>query len=190
MLTKPVLESTDIILDIKEQKRCDCALMLDTSLSMTGKKLALLAVAAAVVAYKLPSEDFAIISFESTASTLKKMRARMPIEQVVTKILQVPAVGYTNVEAALEEGLRQLAAGRHKKRVGILLSDGKYTAGGSPLPVASRYRNLHVVLLGDFNTDPAMCSALAVGGHGMLYRAPSFESLPRTLNRLVADLLT
>ncbi|UCD56851.1 MAG: hypothetical protein JSV16_13670 [Candidatus Hydrogenedentota bacterium] len=53
----------DIAVDLKEQKRLDCALMLDTSLSMTGNKLALLAVAATVLAYKLPPEDFAIISF-------------------------------------------------------------------------------------------------------------------------------
>ena len=130
----------DIIIDFKRQKRFDCALMLDTSLSMTGQKLALLAVAATVLAYRLPSEDFAIVSFESTATTLKRIRSKMPIERIATKILEVPAVGYTNIEAALGEGLRQLASGRHKNRVAILISDGKYTAGGDPIPVAARYR--------------------------------------------------
>jgi hypothetical protein len=45
---KPHPDGSDIIVDYKEQKKLDCALMLDTSLSMTGEKLALLAVAATV----------------------------------------------------------------------------------------------------------------------------------------------
>jgi uncharacterized protein with von Willebrand factor type A (vWA) domain len=184
------LHADDIILDSKTQKRFDCALMLDTSLSMTGKKLALLAVAATVLAYRLPSEDFAIVSFESTATTLKKMRSKMPIERIATKILEVPAMGYTNIEAALTEGLRQLALGRHKNRVAILISDGKYTAGGDPIPVAARYRRLNVVMVGDFNTDPGAAKAMAESGHGRVYTAYGFQNLPRTLHRLLRDLLS
>lgn len=186
---KPHPDASDIIVDYKEQKRLDCALMLDTSLSMSGKKLALLAVAATVLAYKLPPEDFSIVAFESTANTLKKMRITMPVEKIAEKILDVPAVGYTNIESALSEGLSQLGRGRHKNRVGILISDGKYTAGGDPIPVAAGYRALHVVLVGDFNTDPENCNAMAATGHGKVYRAPNFQSLPRTLHRLIGDLL-
>ncbi|GAB4340567.1 MAG: hypothetical protein Kow0099_16600 [Candidatus Abyssubacteria bacterium] len=182
-------DGTDIAVTAKEQKRFDCALMLDTSLSMSGEKLALLAVAAAVLAYKLPSDDFAIISFESTASILKKIRVSLAIEKLVTRILEVPAIGYTNIEAGLTQGLEQLARGTHKRRVGILLSDGKHTAGDSPLVTAARFRQLHVVLLGDFNTDPDACAAIASAGHGSVYPAPSFESLPRVLHRLVTDLV-
>ncbi len=185
----PHPDACDIVVDYKEQKRLDCSLMLDTSLSMSGEKLALLAVAATVVAYKLPSEDFAIVAFESMSNTLKKMRSELPVEKIAEKILDVPAIGYTNIEAALNEGLAQLRAGRHKNRVGILISDGKYTAGGDPIPVAAGYRALYVVLVGDFNTDPANCAAMAATGRGRVYRAPNFQSLPRTLHRLLADLL-
>lgn len=163
--------------------------MLDTSLSMSGEKLALLAVTATVLAYKLPSEDFAIISFETSATTLKKIRAEMSVEQIAQSILDVPALGYTNIEAALSEGLKQLGRGRHKKKVGILISDGKHTAGPDPVPEAARYRSLSVVLVGDFNTDPDTCRAMAAAGHGRVYKAPKFSSLPRVLNRFVADLL-
>jgi hypothetical protein len=190
IMDKACPDGNDIVVKVKEQKRFDCALMLDTSLSMSGAKLALLAVATAVLAYKLPSEDFAVICFESTASTIKKIRAQLSVEKLVTRILEVPAVGYTNIEAALREGIGQLGRGRHKRRVGILLSDGKYTAGDSPVAAAAGFRQLHVVLLGDFNTDPDACAVMAAAGHGSVYPAPSFESLPRVLHRLVSDLLT
>lgn len=186
---KPYPDNSDIIVDYKEQKKLDCALMLDTSLSMNGEKLALLAVSATVFAYRLPSEDFSIVAFESTANTLKKMRAKMTVEQIAQKILDVPALGYTNIESALSEGLKQLALGVHKNRVGILISDGKYTAGKDPIPAAAGYRALYVVLIGDFNTDPDNCHAMASTGHGRVYKAPNFQSLPRTLHRLLADLL-
>ncbi|UCD56850.1 MAG: hypothetical protein JSV16_13665 [Candidatus Hydrogenedentota bacterium] len=117
------------------------------------------------------------------------IRTQMPIEQVAAKILEVPAVGYTNIEAALVLGLSQLAFGRHKDRAGILISDGKYTAGADPIPVAARYSLLHVILLGDFNTDPDACSAIAEAGHGRVYKAARFERLPRVLHQLLADLL-
>ncbi len=186
---KPYPDGSDIIVEYKEQKKLDCALMLDTSLSMSGEKLALLAVAATVLAFRLPAEDFAITSFESAANTLKKMQSKLSIEQIVQRILDVPAIGYTNIESGLSEGLIQLGRGRHKNRVGILISDGKYTAGGDPIPVAARYRSLHVVLVGDFNTDPQACKEMAASGSGHVYRAPNFKSLPRTLHRLLADLL-
>jgi Mg-chelatase subunit ChlD len=186
---KPYPDASDIIVDYKEQKRLDCALMLDTSLSMSGEKLALLAVAATVLAFKLPSEDFSIIAFESTANTLKKMSANMSVEQIAQEILDVPALGYTNIESALSEGKVQLGRGKHKNKVGILISDGKYTAGDDPIPAAAGYRALHVVLVGDFNTDPQACNEMAATGHGHVYRAPNFQSLPRTLHRLIADLL-
>ena len=41
----------------------------------------------------------------------------------------------------------------------------------------------------DFNTDPDTCRDMAATGHGRVYTAPNFQSLPRTLHRLIADLL-
>jgi Mg-chelatase subunit ChlD len=189
LLGKHCPETDDLIIECREQKRFDCALMLDTSLSMSGTKLALLAVAAAVVALKAPSEDFCVISFESTARVLKKIRKPLPIDQLIIKILEVPAAGYTNIQAGLREGLNQLKRGRRAKRVGILLSDGKYTLGEDPLVCAHSFSCLHVVLLGDFNIDPKLCAAMAAAGNGRLYEAPSFETLPRVLHRLLVNLL-
>ena len=123
------------------------------------------------------------------SNTIKKIRTRLSVEQIAQKILDVPAMGYTNIEAALSEGLSQLALGVHKNRIGILISDGKYTAGNDPIPTASNYKSLHVILTGDFNTDPDACHALASAGHGRLYQASNFAGLPRVLYRLLADIL-
>jgi uncharacterized protein with von Willebrand factor type A (vWA) domain len=189
ILGQSPLDAQDITVECREQKRFDCSLMLDTSLSMSGAKLALLAVAAAVMALRVPSEDFSVVSFESAARVIKKIRKTLPTEQLVVKVLEVPAGGYTNIQAGLEEGLKQLKRGRRSDRIGIIFSDGKYTLGSDPLMSAQRFQRLHVVLLGDFNIDPKLCAAMAAAGHGRLYEARSFESLPRVLHRLLIDLL-
>lgn len=183
-------EATDLLVNVKQQKRFDCVLMADTSLSMSGRKLALLAVAAAALAYKLPPEDFAIVVFESTATTIKAMRQAMRLEEVVTRILEVPASGYTNISHGLEEGLGQLRRGSHRRQCGILLSDGKYTAGRNPVSAAGRYSNLHIILLGDFNTDPHACYEMtAAAGEGSVSKIAALDSLPRELLRLLSRLL-
>ncbi|RJP18263.1 MAG: VWA domain-containing protein [Candidatus Abyssobacteria bacterium SURF_5] len=190
VLGKPFPEPSDLCVEYKEQKRFDCALILDTSLSMSGTKLALLAVAAAVVALKLPSEDFSVVSFESSARIIKTIRKSLAVEKLIIKLLEVPAAGYTNIRAGLDEGLKQLKLGRRPDRLGVLLSDGKYTLGEDPLIAAARFPRLHVVALGDFNVDPEFCASMASAGKGRLYEAPSFEGLPRVLHRLLVDLLT
>ncbi len=52
--------------------------MMDTSLSMSGKNLALAAVAAAVLAFSVKSEDLAVVAFESSAKALTHLGEETP----------------------------------------------------------------------------------------------------------------
>ncbi|MHB1416438.1 MAG: vWA domain-containing protein [Chloroflexota bacterium] len=186
---KPLPEPGDLVVEIRERKRVSAVLMVDTSLSMTGKNIALAGVAAAVLAGKLEPEDYALVLFESAATVAKPMNQRLHLQKVVTKILEVPALGYTNIEGALEQGLVELAKGRHKERFGILITDGKYTAGGDPLPVAMKYPRLFVLATEDYKMDRDLCQAMAACARGRSFPVDDYAALPHALSNLLDEVL-
>ena len=102
MLGKSVADSTDIIVEIKKERRINTALMIDTSLSMTGRKLAWAAVSTAVLAKRINLKDIAVISFESTANVLKHIGKAESMERLIERVLNVYATGYTNIEDGLK----------------------------------------------------------------------------------------
>jgi MoxR-like ATPase len=189
ILGKDMPERNDIIVSNREEKRMDVALMLDTSLSMTGKKLAWAGVAAAVLAKKLNPKDMAIILFESSATVVKHIDHHVSPDWLVGKILNIPATGYTNIEDALKKGLRELSYGSKPEKVGILVTDGKYTEGGYPLPWAAKYKRLYVLMTEDYNIDEDLCRKMADQGGGKAYSVKRYEDLPYRLHRILSEIL-
>lgn len=184
-----VPRAEDIVMEIREQKRVDAVLMIDTSLSMTGKNLALAGVAAAVLAYKLHARDYSIVLFEGTATVAKALGEEMSREQAVSRILEAPAMGFTNIEDALRRGLRQLGRGRNREKYGILITDGVYTEGGDPLPWAARYPRLFVLMTEAYKMNRDLCNAMTRRGHGACFPVTDYGELPYALSRLLRALL-
>src|SRR6185312_12130139 len=98
----------DIWMSYTLHRRQSIILTVDTSLSMTGEKLALTAVALAVVLLQFPEDPVGIVAFENSAQVLKRPAERLTIQQLVERFLDVPAQGYTHLEDGLREALRQV----------------------------------------------------------------------------------
>lgn len=179
----------DLVVRRREEKRLDCALMVDTSLSMEGKNIALASAAAAVLAMRLNPVDVSVILFENRASVAKPLGVRMSVEEIVARILDVPATGYTNIHDALRCGAQQLSRSQRRQQCGILITDGKYTVGGPPLPLASRFRHLHVLMTEDYSNDPQLCRSMAMAGHGQMLPVRRYEDLPRRIERLLIEIM-
>ena len=176
---------------VREPRRASIVLILDMSLSMTGEKIALVAVAAAVLALKLTSEELAVVTFDSTATPLKRLGEKVSPRELVRRVLEVPARGYTHLEGGLREGLRLLRDSRVPQRAGVLMTDGIYNVGWDPAPLAPLFPRLHVIQLGEEDAeknDRGLCRRLASGGRGRYYRAEQYEDLPAMTYRLVQDL--
>lgn len=165
----------------REDRRTEVVLMMDTSLSMSGKNLALAAVAAAVLAFSIRSEDLSVVAFESTAKALTHLGERDSASRVVEEILAQPARGFTNIQDALVVGRQELARGVNPRRAGLLITDGVFTAGGDPLPEAALFPRLHVLLTEDYVMDDALCARMARLGRGELVRVRGYADLPRTM---------
>lgn len=181
---KEAAEPEDLVTAERRDKRADLALALDVSLSMAGENLALLAVSAAVVALRADPRDLAVVAFETHAELLTRRGEAVTPEDIVRRILDVPAGGFTNIEAGLEEARRSLAGSRNPRRAVILVSDGKSTEGGDPRDVARRIPRLHVVHIGRDPHGRRLSRALAAAGNGAFEAAAGYRSLPAAMDRL------
>jgi len=171
-------EHDDWIVERREDTEQQLVLMMDASLSMAGENLAIAAVAAAVLALKMRPEDLSVVVFESVARVVSRLEERDDPEQIVTRLLSEPARGYTNIEAGLRLGGREIGRGRNPRKAGLLITDGVSTAGGDPVPAADAFPRLHVLLTEDYKMDPALCERLASIGRGEVFRVRHHAELP------------
>ncbi len=179
--------SSDLRVVRSEPRDVDVVAILDMSLSMTGEKIALVAVAAAILRLKL--DRVGVVAFDTDARTLVPVGSAIGVREIVRRVLLVPALGYTHVAAGLEEGLEQLRRSGRRERMGILFSDGVSNVGADPVAVAARFRTLHVVQLGrDLPQGGGACRAMASAGSGRRFHAPTYVALPQVVTELVREL--
>jgi Mg-chelatase subunit ChlD len=181
---KETPDDADWIVSTREEHERAVCLMMDASLSMSGRNLALAALTAAVLALKIPEGDLSVVAFDSTARVLTRLGDVRRAHDVVEGILRLPARGYTNLEDALEKGSRELGRCTHARRTGLLITDGVYTVGGDPSPWASRFPRLHVLMTQDYKVNEDLCIRLARLGRGELFRVERFEDMPARMLEL------
>ena len=177
----------DLRLVRPEPREVDAIVVLDMSLSMTGEKIALLAVATAILHMKL--EHVAVMAFDTVPHPVVGIGERVGVREVVRRVLSVPAQGYTNLEGGLDAALTELRRSRRRERVGLLFTDGVANVGWDPVPVAARFPRLHVVHLGGHHVQGARtCREMARAGRGKLYRARTYADLPLVVRGAVREL--
>ena len=195
LLGKSHPEPGDLIVQRRVDRRHQVVLMVDTSLSMAGEKMALAAVAAAVLALKLRPADLAVVLFADGARAVSRFGEEVTPAELVRRMLAVPCGGGTDIAAALRLGHAELQRGRDPSRSGLLVSDGVYTSGADPLPAAARFGPLHVLLMEEQTAavDPTapvttwiaprlhVGEAIARAADGGLVRVDGFPALPRRM---------
>jgi len=160
--------------------------VLDMSLSMTGEKIALTALATAILSLSL--DQIAVISFDTTSRKLVDLCEHVTTEELVRRVLTVPAQGYTNITAGIRAANRILRRSQRRERAAIVMTDGVANVGGSPIAVAGQIPKLHVVQVGPEEPRGAqVCRSMAGAGRGRHYRAPTYEDLPAVARRLVRE---
>jgi Mg-chelatase subunit ChlD len=187
----PITEQ-DVWMSYFEHRPQSIVLTIDTSLSMTGEKLALTAVALAVVLLQFPDDPIGIVAFENEAKILKRPDERISIDQLIERFLDVPAQGYTHLEDGMRSGLQVSRAAsasmRGKPASTVLVTDGKYTAGRDPAYLAPRFSHLVVLKMGRERASLELCRELARKGRGVLREVGELEALPTVMYGVVKDL--
>lgn len=187
------VSAADIWMTYTMHRRQSIILSVDTSLSMTGEKLALTAVALAVVLLQFPEDPIGIVAFENEAKVLKRPDERVSIQPLIERFLDVPAQGYTHLEDGMRVALRLSRNAAHMGQAGppstVLLTDGKYTAGRDPAYLAPRFPHLVVLKMGEERASLELCRELAQKGRGALREVGELEGLPTIMYGVVKDLL-
>lgn len=137
------------------------AVVVDRSGSMGGKRLAVAAVAAAACAHRAPAE-WAVIAFSDQAVAVKSLDQDREVTAVVNDMLGLRGYGTTDLAAALAAAAEQLARSQASRRIAVLLSDCRSTAGADPDAAARKLSELAVIAPDDDSADAAAW-ARAVG---------------------------
>ena len=128
------------------------ALVVDRSGSMSGKRLATAAVAAAACAHRAPV-DWSVLAFADRIIAVKSQDDARSTTGVVDDLLRLRGQGTTDLAGALEGAARQLERSRAKRRITLLMSDCRATAGADALPVARRLDELCILAPADDGDD-------------------------------------
>lgn len=191
------LEENILVLTRKPEQAA-CMVFLDHSSSMRGIKVSMAALAAATIALHF-REHYGVVVFNTRAHLLKPLQAAMAPMKVAEEVLSLSAVGYTNIRDALLMGVQQMQG--YPKKLGILLTDGDWTHGGSPLEICRIFSKLHVIGLEDperyamdyeFNIPIAyrewsQVGTLAREGNGIYGYAKSIDELPGALAKCLME---
>ena len=185
VVEKSRISPSDIVVERREPKRLAVAMMLDASLSMSGDKLAMATAAIAVLAFRLKTVDYLLITFNDRPTVLKRLDQTKSLDNLISDLLDANAGGYTNIEGALAKGKDELSRALTKNQVGILITDGNYTVGADPADVATSYRRLFVIMTESHDCQPVTCENIAKGGGGHMYPVSSFDEIPRVLYKVL-----
>lgn len=153
------------------------SLVIDRSGSVGGERLASAALAAASIALRAPT-DHSVIAFSDKAVVVKAQDQQRPVEAVVDDLLLLRGAGPTDLALGLDAARAQLERSRASRRLTVLLSDGRPTAGPDPLPYARRLDGLVVVAPADDAVE-ARAFASAAGARFATLAGPS--DVPRAL---------
>lgn len=136
-------------------------LLVDRSGSMHGARLATAALAAAAVVLRSPSRS-SVVAFAQEAVVLAGMGTSVDPGGVVADLLRLRGAGVTDVGLGLRAAARQLERSDSPRRLTILLSDCRSTAGGEPLADALALDELAIIAPAGDSADAERLAA-AVG---------------------------
>jgi Mg-chelatase subunit ChlD len=154
------------------------SLVVDRSGSMGGPRLAAAALAAAVLSFRAP-DDWSALAFSDDVVVVRSQDDARPVDVVVDELLALRGHGTTDLALALRAARLQLARSSAARRVVVLLSDGRATAGDDPVAEARALGGELVVLAPAGDADDARALAGAAGGRCAELAGPS--SVPAAL---------
>jgi Mg-chelatase subunit ChlD len=136
------------------------AVVVDTSGSMTGARLAAAATVAAACALRAPREH-AVLSFAATPDIIRPLVSDVTPAAVAERLLRLRGHGVTRLADALQAARRQLAPARAQRRVVILLSDCRSTDDDDTVETARALPELIILAPADDHEQAAELAELA-----------------------------
>ena len=176
-----LLDAAEIKVRHWTQPATAIVLLVDRSGSMSGRRLATAAVAAAACSHRAPI-DWSVLAFADRVIAVKSQNDARSPTAVVDDLLRLRGQGTTDLCTALKAAGRQLERSSAKRRVTVLMSDCRATTGADPVPAGRSLDELCVLAPQD-DGDDADEFARRVGARVSKIDAPS--DIPAALLHLL-----
>lgn len=138
------VEATSLVIASWERPDSAVCLLVDRSGSMHGERLAVAALAAAAVMLRAP-QRCSIVAFAQEPVVLAGADSMRGPDGVVGDLLQLRGSGVTDIGQALRAASTLLTRSDAPRRLTILLSDCRATAGGDPVVDALALDELAII---------------------------------------------
>ena len=169
--------------------RC-LVLELDISGSMTGNKLAQMALCTTMLVYAFKPEEIALIFFESNTHKLKNLDENVELEKVVDELLDITARGGTCINHALKwANLQFEKKARSKYKLNILFTDADVFDFNNSLKELQIMREKDirfVMVVPKFGFSPVMAKKMVKEANGVLLTLNQWRDFPK----LISDIIT
>lgn len=140
----------------RERKGHSVLLIIDSSYSMSGRKLVMAAAAAATIAHLFNSTDIGIVYFGTKGAVLKRFDVEESIQSIIEKIFNLIPKGLTNIYQGLKVGAEEMGERKQSSYTAILLSDCDVNTGKIPSIIAWKLQGLKIITfppVNDFIAD-------------------------------------
>lgn len=179
------IQNWDLVYSNREFQHPGLVLLLDTSLSMRGEKLAFLAMTVAVVAMSVPPQTLCVLGFDTVVHELKKFQEssshKVDLPKLIEGVLSIPPGGFTNIEKGLRHARLQIDQSRFPRARIIVISDGKYTEGQDPSVTVKGWSWVNAVKIGKEPTGRNVMKEIAENTSGHFHEVRDMSQLPRVL---------
>lgn len=155
-------------------------LLVDTSGSMNGERLAVAATVTAACVLRAPAQH-AVVAFAGDVRVLQPLYGATSAGAVVDQVLRLRGHGVTRLADALRVAVEQLATARARRRVVILLSDCRHT-DEDPVRVGQAVPELVVLAP---RQDSEQAAAFAVRAGARWVELDGADSAPALLRELL-----
>jgi Mg-chelatase subunit ChlD len=179
------MSNEDLMVSDTSSGRAGFTVLIDISGSMSGKDLAICAIAVVMLLGRLKPEEVALALFESNTHVVKRFAESTDLDDVASGLLELRATGGTCVDAALQFARDEFGSqAEQERRVLFLLSDFAFSESEGQLdPLLDGLRELDVHFLGAAHgsVHQHMASHFAGRLEGSITKIPSMAKLPEVL---------
>jgi len=162
---------------------------LDISGSMTGEKLAYMAICVTMLCYGLRKDELGITFFESNTHVLKNLDQKIDLEKLADELLSVSARGGTKIQSALEWANKQFKEHSYsREKLNVLFTDAEIFDLQEAMQEFRILRSLGVDFIlvcpeTSYNLKEANKMVKVVGGQ--LLTIKKWEEFPKLISEII-----
>ncbi|MFX1447630.1 MAG: VWA domain-containing protein [Promethearchaeota archaeon] len=162
---------------------------LDISGSMTGEKLAYMAICVTMLVYGMRKDEIGVAFFESDTHVLKKLSEKVELEKLADDLLTVSARGGTRLQSALEWANKQFKENSNsREKLNVLFTDAEIYDIQQAKEELRKFRSLNVDFIlvspeSSFNLNEAKKMVKIAGGQ--LLTIKDWNEFPKLMSEII-----